>query len=186
MRIQHRIATVSLVLLFTFSVTAAQPNSEAPAELNHWDKMIGKWRTTEEGLKPDGSGWQPSNGADWHFYYTLNGWAVQDEYYSPPLDTAVEDPNKRQMGTNIRIFDPETKQWIMAWATKAGKRVDIYSATSTDKKIVMLGRPGDTGKFRRITFFDMRGDSFEWTLEFSDDGKTSWMTVYKIHGKRME
>lgn len=186
MKVQQKILIAVMSLLLAGLAHAAQPNPDAPAELKHWDKMIGKWRTTEEGLKPDGSGWQASNGADWHFYHTLNGWAVQDEYYSPPLDTEVDDPNKRQMGTNIRIFDPESKQWIMAWATKAGKRVDIYTATSTDNKIVMLGRPGNTGKYRRITFFDMQENSFEWTLEFSDDGETGWMTVYKIHGKRVD
>lgn len=175
-----------LLVAITLKADATAINSDAPAELTHWDNMIGKWRTKEEGLKPDGSGWEASKGADWIFYRTMDGWAIQDEYFSPPLDTVLDDPAKRQIGTNIRIFNPEKKQWLMAWATKAGKTVDLYTATSSPEKIVMLGRPGNAGKFRRITFFDMQKDSFEWTLEFSDDGESNWLEVYKIHGTRVK
>jgi hypothetical protein len=164
----------------------AKPNPAAPEQLTHWNNLIGSWRTSEEGLKPDGSGWHVAKSADWHFYWAMDGWAVRDEYYSPPLDDHSVEPSQRQIGTNIRIFNQESGQWIMAWLTKEGKRVDTYFATTDGQSIVMTTAPLiKGGKHRRITFFDIHKDSFEWKLELSDDGKSKWLEVYRIHGKRM-
>ena len=78
----------------------------APPELHHWEKLIGEWSTTEEGLKPDGSAWEPSNGADWSFYWSFGGWGIRDDYTSPPTSESVDHESKRQRGTNLRIFNP--------------------------------------------------------------------------------
>lgn len=180
------VITIFVIALVTFAgFSNANPNPDAPEQLQHWSSLIGKWRTTEEGLKPDGSAWQASKSAQWNFYWAMDGWAVRDEYFSPPLDDSEADPLKRQIGTNLRIFNPDKNEWIMAWLTKDGKRVDVYQATSSDKNIVMRTDPlSEGGKYRRITFFDIKKDSFEWKLEFSNDGQSNWLEVYRIHGKR--
>ncbi|MFT4938508.1 MAG: hypothetical protein ACI88A_001536 [Paraglaciecola sp.] len=118
--------TLLFVSMLLFQISAnAEPhafaalsfNNDAPPELKHWGKMIGQWRTTEEGLKLDGSAWQASIDADWNFYWALDGWAVRDEYFSPPLSEALDSPAKRQMGTNIRVYNKDQKQWLMGWVT---------------------------------------------------------------------
>jgi hypothetical protein len=183
---------VSIVLvLFVCQTNARQSdtifNPHAPIQLTHWQKMLGNWRTSEESLKADGSGWKSAGNADWHFYSAMNGWAVRDEYFSPPLSESVEQPNKRQIGTNLRVFDRDKQQWLMAWITKEGNTVDTYSAESDNDLIVMLSKhKTPQGKYARITFFDMQQDSFEWKLEWSDDGKNNWLEVYRIHGKRVK
>jgi hypothetical protein len=162
-------------------------NPNAPIELTHWQKMMGSWLTSEESLQADGSGWKYAGKADWHFYSAMNGSAVRDEYFSPPLSELVEQPNKRQIGTNLRVFDSDKNQWLMAWVTKAAKTVDLYSAVSDSKQIVMLSKDKTAqGKYARITFFDMQEDSFEWKLEWSNDGKSKWLEVHRIHGKRVK
>ena len=156
----------------------------APAELAHWSKLIGEWSTTEEGFRPDGTGWDPSNGADWDFHWSFDGWGIRDDYTSPPAAEAVEDESKRQRGTNLRIYNPTTEQWVMTWLTPLSTAPGTFTATSTPEQIVMLSDdPNPQGFFGRITFFDMQKDSFEWKLEWSKD-KESWMEVYKIHGTR--
>jgi hypothetical protein len=98
----------------------------------------------------------------------------------------VDTPGKRQMGTNIRVYNKDKKQWLMSWITKQAKTVDIYTATSTDKSIVMLSDGKlPSGKHARITFFDITNKSFEWKLEWSDDGQINWLEVYRIHGKKI-
>ena len=75
----------------------------------------------------------------------------------------------------------------MAWITKAGKTVDLYSAESNSNQIVMLSKlKTPRGKYARITFFDMQEDSFEWKLEWSNDGKSQWLEVHRIHGIRVK
>lgn len=157
----------------------------APKELLHWKSMIGDWVTREESLKPDGSGWKKSKGAEWKFYWGLNGWAIIDDYISPPLIESVSEPTKRQIGMNIRTFDPVQKKWSMVWITKDGKTINQFSATSNEQQIVMLSKkPNASGKMTRITFFNMNNDHFEWKYEVSKDGKTNWLEVYRIHGTR--
>ncbi len=179
----------SSLLLMTLGavVAGAQAggmSSKAPPEVAHFAKMIGSWSTTEEGLKPDGSGWQPSKGADWDFHWDYDGWGIRDYYVSPPASEKVEDESKRQRGTNLRIYNPTTKQWVMTWLTVQSTTPASFTATSTPDEIVMLSDIANPqGFFGRITFFDMQEDSFEWKLEWSKD-KESWMEVYKIHGKR--
>ena len=156
----------------------------APPELAHWEKLIGSWSTTEEGLAPDGSAWNPSKGADWNFYWSFNGWGIRDDYISPPVAEAVEDESKRQRGTNLRIYNPTTNQWVMTWLTPQSTQPQNFTATSTDDIIVMQSdKLNPQGQWSRITFFDMTATSFEWKLEWSKD-KEQWMEVYKIHGTR--
>ncbi len=178
----------SLVFItLAVSVAAAQAGgmaSQAPPEVAHFAKMIGSWSTTEEGLKPDGSGWLPSKGADWDFHWDYDGYGIRDYYVSPPASEAVEDESKRQRGINLRVYNPAEKKWVMTWLTVAGLPPSGFTATSTEESIVMLSdKPGANGFHSRITFFDMKEDTFEWKLEWSKD-KESWREVYRIHGKR--
>ncbi len=157
---------------------------DAPPELHHWERLIGEWSTTEEGLKPDGSAWEASKGADWNFYWGFDGWGIRDDYTSPPAAEPVDDESKRQRGTNLRIYNPSTGKWVMTWLTISSTEPAGFTATSTDEQIVMLSDVANPkGFFGRITFFDMKRDSFEWKLEWSRD-KEQWMEVYRIHGTR--
>lgn len=165
--------------------TKIDVSSGAPAALTHWQTMLGDWSTTEESLKQDGSGWHATAKADWNFYLAMDGWAIRDEYFSPPLSEQISDPNKRQIGTNLRIYNQEKNQWLMAWMTKTGKSIEAYSAKSDNAKIVMLAKQKNPqGYFSRITFFDMQQDSFEWKMEWSTDGQNNWLEVHRIHGTR--
>ncbi len=156
----------------------------APAELMHFEKLIGNWVTTEESLTPDGSDWVPSNGADWSFSWAFDGWGVRDDYRSPPISEPVADESKRQRGTNLRIFDPAAGHWVMTWLTVASATPVGFTATSTEQRIVMLSDVANPqGNFGRVTFFDITDSSFEWKLEWSID-KQQWTEVYRIHGKR--
>ena len=100
-------------------VNAGAMADGAPPELMHWRKLVGRWSTAEEALKPDGSEWVPSIGADWNFYWSFDGWGIQDDYTSPPADVFLDDESTRQRGINLRIFNPTEKKWIMTWLTPA-------------------------------------------------------------------
>jgi len=156
----------------------------APAQLMHWGKLIGRWSTTEEGLKPDGSEWEPSIGADWNFFWAFDGWGIQDDYTSPPSSVELDDESTRQRGINLRIYNTAEKKWIMTWLTPASTQPQNFTAISGDEKIVMLGDNVDPqGYHSRITFFDMTETTFEWKLQWSKD-QENWFDVYRIHGIR--
>ena len=166
-----------------------QPGSMAegaPPELMHWGKLVGQWSTKEEGLKPDGSAWQDSKGADWDFFWAYNGWGIQDNYTSPPLSEVLDDESKRQRGINLRIYNPTEKKWVLTWLTVSSKKSLAISALSTDDSVVMLtDEPNAQGKHTRYTFFDMTESTFEWKMELSPD-KENWREVYRIHATKKQ
>jgi hypothetical protein len=181
---------VILVITFVYSEsTLAGPDGiaeGAPVELAHWAKLIGDWSTTEEGLNQSGTGWDASKSADWNFYWSFDGWGIRDDYTSPAMSETVADESKRRRGTNLRIYNTTTKQWIMTWLTPTSAQPQNFTATSTIDEIVMSADDIDPqGNFRRITFFDMTDDSFDWKLEWSKD-KEQWLEVYRIHGSRKQ
>lgn len=159
------------------------PNENAPPELSHMANMIGEWAIADSVRQQDGS-WADGTGADWDFYYTLDGYAIEDIWVKPARATAVDDESSRTVGVNIRKYDPEAQQWVMAWLTKAPGGVETFTATSDDEQVVMLAdAPNAQGQLRRITFYNMTGDSFDWRLEWSTDGE-QWTEVYRIRGTR--
>ena len=156
----------------------------ASPELEHWAELIGQWSTEEESLKPDGSGWEPSRGADWEFSYAFGGWGIQDNYTSPPLDIGVDDERTRQRGTNLRIYNTALNKWVTTWLTTASPQPETFSATSDGQEIVMRSEAANSlGFHSRITFFDITESSFEWKLEWSQD-QEKWKEVYRIHATR--
>lgn len=188
-----RIIFISLMILASQALATPETATEfnpgtmangAPAELQHWGKLVGQWAVKGESLKRDGTGWETSGDADWDFFWAFNGWGIQDNYTSPPLSQALEDESNRQHGINLRIYNPETKQWVLTWLTTKSSKPSNFTATSTDSEVVMMSTEKDArGNHNRITFFDMTDSSFEWKLEWSQDEK-SWLEVARIHGKR--
>ncbi len=156
----------------------------APAELQHWGKLVGQWSTTEESFKQDGSGWEAATGADWDFFWAYNGWGIQDNYTSPPLSEPLDDESKRQRGINLRIYNPAEEKWILTWLTTASTQAMRITATSNDDEIVMLvDGLNPQGFHSRVTFFDMTETHFEWKMEWSRDEET-WFEVHRIHGTK--
>ena len=156
----------------------------APPELKHWGKLVGRWSTAEESLKPDGSGWVSSRGADWDFFWAFDGWGIRDNYTSPPLSEPVADESTRQRGINLRIYNPKDKQWVLTWLTTASSKPMTITATSDDDRVVMnVDDKSAHGFYNRVTFFDMTDTSFEWKMEVSKD-REQWREVHRIHATK--
>jgi hypothetical protein len=177
-------AALSAQEMSVMGAVAPQMAEGAPPELMHWGKMVGRWSTREESLNADTSMWEPSMGGDWDFHWAFNGWGIQDNYSSPPLNVELDDESGRQRGINLRIYNPVTEKWVLTWLTTASTRALTMTAESTNDQIVMLADDANPqGYYSRITFFDMAETSFEWKLEWSSD-RIVWVEVYRIHGSR--
>jgi len=163
---------------------ALSVNENAPAELSHLKNMIGEWAIEDSILQADGS-WAPGPGADWDFYYTLDGYAFEDIWVQPPRAVSVEDETKRTVGVNIRKYDPVAEKWVMAWLTKGPGVVQTFSATSNEDELVMVeDEVNAQGYIRRITFYNMTGDTFDWRMEASTDEGETWAEAYRIKGTK--
>lgn len=179
------ILTASLLtspIAYASQFTPGEMADGAPPELAHWGKLVGRWSTTEESLKPDGSEWVPSPTADWNFFWSFDGWGIQDVYTSPPTAIALDDESARQRGINLRIYNPAEEKWVLTWLTPKSTTPQTFTAQSNDDEIVMFADAiNPQGFHSRITFFDMTDETFEWKLEFSRD-QENWFEVHRIHG----
>jgi len=156
-------------------------NPLAATETNQFATLLGAWDIKDYSLDKNGK-WQQGVGADWNWYTILDGHAIQDDWIQPPVSVKV-DNGKRQYGTNIRIYNPKKQQWEMAWASNGGKKIDTFVATKQGDNIVMTGL--FNGFNSRITFFNMKINSFDWKLEYqSKIDATIWNEVYRIKGSR--
>ncbi|WP_444994785.1 hypothetical protein [Aliikangiella sp. IMCC44359] len=147
--------------------------------------LLGNWRIKDFQLDKNGQ-WQPAAGADWNFYSILNGSAIQDDWISPSL-TQPAPKKGRQYGTNIRIYNPEKKQWQMAWIANTGKKVETFIAEEKNGQIIMRGNY--IGTNTRITFYNISSKNFSWKMEQEvskkNQNSATWKTVYKIEGTKI-
>jgi hypothetical protein len=168
-----RAFTIILAALLTpaavAGIRAPGPAPGSPPELAQYGQFVGTWTCQTFRRARDGSweanGWQNT----WTWYWVLNGHAIQDVWETPP-----EAPQGANLGTNLRIYDPETRSWRMAWTTTLTRSFDFFEARLEDENIVMTGeipnrgsRPAHTA---RITFHDDAADSFSWRYEASLQG----------------
>ncbi len=153
---------------------------DAPPETYHFGQFVGSWSIQDETLQADGS-WLEGEEAEWIWYYILDGFAIQDDWIAPARHLPAGE-NGRQYGTNLRIYNPQTDAWELAWLSNTGKTVDVYDATGTAEEVIMT-RTLPNGRGQRITFFDITPSSFEWKMEV-EQPDTTWQEVYRIHATR--
>ncbi|GJM08858.1 MAG: hypothetical protein DHS20C11_11340 [Lysobacteraceae bacterium] len=158
-----------------------EQSASAPPESTQFGQLVGQWRIKDFMLDQDGN-WQAGNGADWNFYWILGGTAIQDDWIAPPMSVAAPDTG-RQLGTNIRIYNPKQQRWEMAWASNTGAKVDTFSAVETDGQLLMRGL--FNGVDSQIIFYDITADHFSWKLQRILEGSDQWVDVYRIEADRV-
>lgn len=152
-------------------------NLEAPAETEMLGQLAGTWNATQSILNRDGS-WGDEKHAIWKWYYILDGHAIQDDWIT------IDSLNNQSIaGTNIRIYNPEEKEWHMAWIDKTNRRLAAFTAINENGTIIMEGTNAKGRQIKNI-FFNITDNEFDWKQEWTFDEGATWVEVVKIHCKR--
>jgi hypothetical protein len=154
-------------------------NPKAPAELDRFAFLVGRWRCDAR-VRSDEGAWQPFQ-ADWVGRFILDGYAVADEYrMTRPSGELIV------LGVNLRTYDAASRTWNLRWLNAlagtwtelgppelGGVRFDDHSVVYAFKE------PVGAHAFTRATYTDITERSFTWTGERSDEGKvwTEFMVV---------
>jgi hypothetical protein len=155
----------------------AKLSPEAPEGTNILGQLVGAWDAEQTIMNRDGT-WDAPKHSIWKWYYILDGHAIQDDWIS--IDSLN---NEIPVGTNIRIYNPDEKQWHMAWIDKTNRRLATFTAINDSGTVVMEGTNAK-GRHIKNTFFNIADNEFDWKQEWTfDEGKT-WVVVAKIHCKR--
>lgn len=169
---------MSVAVLLASTVLATGQTGAADSEnacmqgpMAQFGRYVGDWKIDDEALKKDGSAWEPGQGARWTFTCIGDGLAVQDFWM----------PNGGGFGTNLRTYNPDTGAWEIVWAAQRLNGLMHISAMQDDSgamRMDILSPEQDPP--RRITFFPPDGAGWDWVMEWSLDGGTSWIEVYRI------
>jgi hypothetical protein len=134
-------------------------------------RYVGDWKITDEQLAKDGSGWGPGTGARWIFNCVGPGLAIQDYWMS----------NAGGFGTNLRTYNPDTEEWEIVWAASNLNGLMHISAKQDDEgNIVMHILKPVKDPPQRIIFYPPDESGWNWALQWSFDGGTTWTDVYHI------
>ncbi|NNC99650.1 MAG: hypothetical protein HKN85_05670 [Gammaproteobacteria bacterium] len=139
--------------------------------LAEFGRYIGEWDIADSTLSPDGKQWVPGAGGKWNFVCIGNGIAIQDFWL----------PNDGKIGTNLRTYNEQAKQWDIAWTiTGMSGFAHILARKEADGNIVMHYKSPIPEPARRITFFPPTAKGWDWKLEISSDAGENWIEVYRI------
>lgn len=154
--------------------TYGERNSEAPAELDLFSFLVGKWSGVGRTRLENGNHveWQ---GATWIGRYILNGMAIADELHAPGPD------GKLYLGITLRQFDTEHDAWIVEFLNVSNsflrRQVNPSSGSLSREadSVVVISEDVQTRIRERYRLVDQ--NHFTYALDLSRDAGRSWDPV---------
>ncbi len=159
------------------------PDPERADGLMQFGWLIGSWDIDVTYWDHDGNETARRRG-EWHFGWVLQGRAIQDVIFGPPLEEQERTGEPaREYGTTLRLYDPRTDTWrVSFFAPISGTIVDLTARRDGDTIVLEGIEP--SGMLDRWIFSDIAPDSFTWTgHESVDDGRT-WPLVERMQARR--
>ncbi|MBF9066777.1 hypothetical protein [Streptacidiphilus fuscans] len=140
--------------------------------MNDFDFLHGSWDVANRRLTT------PLGGPDAHIWEEFPGHSVIQPLFGGAGNIdEITFPTLGRQGVTLRLFDPETKQWSIHWASSRTGRLDPP---------VVGGFTGDRGHFYgedtydgcpirvHFTWHRLGSDAARWEQEFSADGGRTW------------
>nr|WP_130790152.1 hypothetical protein [Lachnoclostridium pacaense] len=140
-------------------------NTALPEAFDYFGKLIGSWQID----------YVESNSSrtirgEWHFSWVLEGMAIQDVIILPDYE----------YGTSLRIFNPETQAWDVAYGY-TGKIIRLEARKQGE--MIVLTYISDQN--RKWVFVKIDEDKFHWqNVTVKDDGE--WHINADIYAERIK
>ena len=183
---RFQLIALSALLIVSFHSAEEKSKSlnqhpQAPPETSQFAFMIGEFVVTSKSPEPFGDGKEYKG--KWDAHWILNGWAIQDEWYSTD-----KDGNLYISGINIRSFNRELGKWECRWLPTPTLKWKHFTAEKVNETMVMLGKGQDKrGEFLdRNIFYNIRDDGYSWKKDRSYDNGLTWNEgVFLIEATRL-
>jgi uncharacterized damage-inducible protein DinB len=162
---------------------ATGPSPEIPESADAYGWLIGSWDLDVLHYSTDMSG--QGLKAEAHFYWVLEGRAVQDVWIMPRRAERTEllDRAHNMFGTTLRVWDPSIQAWRVTWVNPVTGSRDELIGRRIGKDVVQIGTHAD-GTPIRWTFTDVTPDSFHWIGEALDPDGRTWKLQGEFRARR--
>jgi hypothetical protein len=100
-------------------------------------------------------------------------------------------------GTSVSVYNPSNRKWQQTWVDNEGGYLDFTGEFMADSfdfagdfgdgiMVLSMQSKDKDGKpnTRRMVFYNISENEFDWNWERSDDTGLKWTTLWKIHYKR--
>lgn len=158
------------ILFFIFSSNVICQDTSILSAFDFW---VGEWDAK----------WTAANGNEIIGHNTitkeLDGKVVREQF---------SDPSTGFLGTSISVFSPADSLWHQAWADNSGGYIDLVGVIDGEKRIFQTQPVVSVDKtiIRRMVFYNIQPDSFDWDWEISQDGGKTWTLSWAIKYTRSE
>jgi hypothetical protein len=162
---------------------APGPDKEHTEALMLFGRLVGSWDV--EAMYFDHAGMKTGERrGEWHFGWVLEGRAVQDVLFGPPLEERGRTGEPaHEYGTTVRLYDPASGTWQVTWFPSVSRKVVHLVARPDGDGILLEGTEAD-GTLDRWTFTEITTDSFTWTGYESKDGGATWPMIERMLVRR--
>ncbi len=185
----------SLILGFVLFIVSAFPahaedlNSKqislesAPAQMKEFEFLIGNWTAISKRFSPDGSLTGEYNGK-WEVQLLDDGRMIFDAvtWFNP-------DGTKESYFPTLRTFSPKTNKWEMTYMSSLNYmhsqsfRGEFIDGEGHFNALVSI--TPEQSVLAKIRFFDIKKDSFLWSMKLSGDDGKNWFVAETITAKRI-
>ncbi len=166
-------------------------NDRAPEEVAQFGQLSGVWYCIQSKYNQESQEFEEDSRAYWAWKYILDGFCVQDFWYQGEKETPYYKFFKRDlMLTQLRVYDPVEKIWNVAFINNnnrvgPGSVFGLFKAYAKGDEVIMEFEPQEPENYRRITFYDINDETFEWKAEQSKDEGKTWNVTWKISAKKI-
>jgi hypothetical protein len=143
---------------------AGRPVIANVEQARHFDFWLGEWDVT----------WDEGRTAASSVYLDFDDRVV--------IESWDERPQSELQGMSLSLYDEGAGVWRSTWVDSAGTYVCLSGGF--DGEGMELCSDGGEPR-RRARWFDIRPDSFTWTMEFSDDGGSTWWLERELDYRRV-
>ncbi len=144
-------------------------NPKAPAETSQFGFMIGVFDCVDQIKNPADGKWFTSKSV-WTSSYILNGFGVQDRYWS-----AVS------VSSSTRVYDPKKGKWIVTYfQSQPAYATGVWEGMKEGENMIMRQTNGAVES--RLTFSNISETGFDWIGERVEGDKVS--SGWKISCKK--
>src|ERR687887_2335072 len=110
------------------ALQADGPHPDHAEELSLFGQFVGAWAVDNAYFDDEG---EERYDAEWRFGWTLDGRAVQDVLFHPPVSKANGTrAHSEGIGTTVRMFEPATADWTV-----------IFFSATRGNVVSLRGRP---------------------------------------------
>lgn len=163
-----------LAIMLSVSVSNAQSNNDpcSSEEASQFDFWLGEWKAE----------WKDKEGK---LNYGKN--TITKEFGSCVIVENFSTDDKSYIGRSLSVYSPKKNMWQQTWVDNNGACMDFTGGKDGDNMYLQRKVTNNEGKeiIMKMTFTDIKKDSFTWNWESSADNGGTWILQWQVHYTRI-